>query len=152
MMAHPDNGAAGDRSGAVDGSMARLATSLLRAERVLTERLARSLEAERSSVDAWHVLSLLADGDRHTMSELAAAATVPSPSLTRLVDGLVADNLVYRRVDEHDRRRIRVHMTERGHELHRRLGERLARDAAVILAAATADDAEQLIDLLESLS
>jgi DNA-binding MarR family transcriptional regulator len=134
-----------------DGHVARLAAALLRSERKLTSRLARVLEAEGSSVDAWHVLCLLAEDGRHTMTELAAATTVPSPSLTRLVDRLVADNLVYRRVDEEDRRRIRVYMTERGHELHRRLGERIERDAAAVLAGATAADAEQIIELLEQL-
>lgn len=85
------------------------------------------------------------------MTELAAAATVPGPSLTRLVDRLVADNLVYRRVDEDDRRRIRVHMTERGHDLRRRLSARIERDAHTVLAGATVADAEQIIELLEQL-
>ncbi|HUR85471.1 MAG TPA: MarR family transcriptional regulator [Solirubrobacteraceae bacterium] len=150
-MALLDNWPVGEKSSAVDVHVARLAAALLRSERTLTARLARILEREGSSVDEWHVLCLLAEGGRHTMTELAAAATVPGPSLTRLVDRLVADNLVYRRVDEDDRRRIRVHMTERGHDLRRRLSARIERDAHTVLAGATVADAEQIIELLEQL-
>jgi DNA-binding MarR family transcriptional regulator len=150
-MALLGNWTVGGKSSAVDGHAARLAAALLRSERTLTARLARILEAEGSTVEDWHVLSVLAEEDRLTMTELAAAAAVPGPSLTRLVDRLVADNLAYRRVDEDDRRRIRVHMTERGHELHRRLGERIERDAGAVLAGATVADAERIIELLEQL-
>jgi len=125
--------------------------ALLRSERTLNRRLAGVLEAEGSSVDVWHVLCLLAEGDRHTMTELATAAVVPGPSLTRLVDRMVSDNLVHRRVDVEDRRRIRVHLTERGNALHRRLGERIERNAAAVLTGATVADVELIIGLLAQL-
>ncbi|HEX5204389.1 MAG TPA: MarR family transcriptional regulator [Actinoplanes sp.] len=71
-------------------------------------------------LDAWRVLTLLADGPQ-SMSALSAEAFLPLPSLTRLIDQLVDDNLVYRRVDEADRRRIRAYLTTRGRRLHARI-------------------------------
>jgi len=88
----------------------QLAQLLSRAERRLTRRLARPLEEEGATVEQWRALVLLADGAGHTMSEIAEFALLPSPSNTRLIDRMVADNLVYRKADMRDRRRVLVHV------------------------------------------
>ncbi len=54
------------------------------------------------------------------MSEIAEFALMPAPSLTRLIDRMVTDGLVYRTVDARDRRRVLVHLTARGRDLQRR--------------------------------
>jgi DNA-binding MarR family transcriptional regulator len=66
------------------------------------------------SVEAWRVLDLLSDGQGHNMTALADHAFLPAPSLTKLIDQLVDQNLVYRRVDPADRRRVLAHLTPRG--------------------------------------
>ncbi|BBH66702.1 hypothetical protein ACTI_33870 [Actinoplanes sp. OR16] len=97
---------------------------LTRAERLLARRLADILVAEDCTPDAWRVVQVLADGKGHFMTELSDLAFLPPGSLTRLVDQLVEDNLVYRRGDDVDRRRIRVHLAARGRRLHDRVAER----------------------------
>ncbi|GIM88914.1 MarR family transcriptional regulator [Paractinoplanes toevensis] len=96
---------------------------LTRAERLMARRLAAILAAEGQSLDAWRVISLLADGRGHFMTELADGAFLPPGSLTRLVDHLVDTNLLYRRIDDADRRRIRAYLTPRGHRLHQRVAD-----------------------------
>ena len=59
------------------------------------------------------------------MSELAEVAQLPPASLTRLIDGMVGDNLVYRKADARDRRLVLVHVTPRGSALYRRISERI---------------------------
>jgi len=98
---------------------------LTRAERLLARRLTAILDAEGQTLDAWRVITLLADGKGHFMTELADRAFLPPGSLTRLVDHLVEENLLYRRVDDVDRRRIRAHLTARGHRLHERVAARV---------------------------
>jgi DNA-binding MarR family transcriptional regulator len=98
---------------------------LTRAERLLSRRLAAVLDAEGHSPESWRVISLLGDGEGHFMTEVAERAFLPPGSLTRLVDHLVDENLMYRRVDDVDRRRIRAHLTPRGHRLHQRVTQRL---------------------------
>lgn len=61
------------------------------------------------------------------MSEIADFALVPSPTLTRIIDGMVADNLVYRRIDDLDRRRVLVFATRRGEVLYQQLQRAVAR-------------------------
>lgn len=96
---------------------------LTRAERLMSRRLAGILDAERCSMDAWRVLRVLADGNGHFMTELSELSFLPPGSLTRLIDHLVEENLVYRRGDDVDRRRIRVHLSARGRRLHDRVDE-----------------------------
>ncbi len=85
----------------------------------MTRRLAAALEAESCSVEEWRVLSLLADGRGHTMSDVADYALMPAPSLTKLVDRMVSAALVYRRKDPGDGRRVLVYLSARGRTRHR---------------------------------
>ena len=98
---------------------------LTRAERLLAQRVAAVLAESSVGLDAWRVLDRLA-AEAQTMGSLSAALVMPPPSLTRLVDQLVEDNLVYRRTDDLDRRRILVHLTPRGRRLHARISADLS--------------------------
>ncbi|MFH9009479.1 MarR family winged helix-turn-helix transcriptional regulator [Streptomyces afghaniensis] len=94
---------------------------LTRAERLAARRLQAVLEKEGCSLDAWRALALLSDGEGHHMTAIAEAAFLPPPTLTKLVDQLVDQNLVHRRVDPFDRRRVLAHLTPRGREYWQRL-------------------------------
>jgi DNA-binding MarR family transcriptional regulator len=94
-----------------DLDLARLLTLV---ERRVVLRFAEALKAEGATVEEWRVLSLLADGNGHAMTEIAEYVALPAPSLTKLVDRLVSQNLVLRRADEVDRRRVLVFATQRG--------------------------------------
>ncbi|WP_133915396.1 MarR family winged helix-turn-helix transcriptional regulator [Streptomyces sp. NBC_00582] len=87
---------------------------LTRAERLAVRRVQSVLDEFDCSVEAWRVLDLLSDGQGHNMTALADHAFLPAPSLTKLMDQLVDQNLVYRRVDPADRRRVLAHLTPRG--------------------------------------
>lgn len=116
----------------------------------MIRQLARTLEEEGCTVAQWRILLRLSDGGGHPMSEIAEFALVPKPSLTRLIDRMVTDGLVYRKVDSGDRRRVLVLLTRRGRALHRRLGERVERERHAVLAADPAE-AERLLGLLDGL-
>lgn len=123
------------------------------AERRLTRRLATLLSEHDCTVERWRALSLLAHGESHRMSELAEFTQLPPASLTRLVDGMVADNLVHRKADPRDRRGILVHLTERGLALQAELsaliaGEQLLGDVDEHELAALLDALGALVDRL----
>lgn len=86
------------------------------------------------------------------MSEIAEFALLPAPTLTRLIDRMVADNLAYRKPDPQDRRRVLVHITRRGRVLQKRLAGRIEGSQTAILAEADADDVAQLAALLTDLA
>ncbi|GEM_PF-685827 len=122
---------------------------LTRAERLLARRLTVILNAEGYSLEAWRVISLLSDGTGHFMTELAEHAFLPPATLTKLVDRLVDDNLLYRRVDDLDRRRIRAYLTPRGRNLY----HQISRDvhASLALLPSIGGDHVLLKELLDRL-
>ena len=132
--------------------MQRLVQLLSQAERGVTRQLGRLLDEEGCTVEQWRTLVLLADGRGHTMSEVAEFALVPAPSLTRLIDRMVADNIAYRKADPRDRRRVLVRITPRGRSLQKRLAGRIEQSQSAILADADADDVAQLAALLTHLA
>jgi DNA-binding MarR family transcriptional regulator len=121
---------------------------LTRAERLAARRLQAVLDEEGCSLDAWRVLGLLSDGQGHHMTAIAEAAFLPPPTLTKLVDHLVDQNLVHRRVDPLDRRRILAHLTPRGQEYWRRVDRAVRADWPVL----SDGDEELLRGLLERLA
>jgi DNA-binding MarR family transcriptional regulator len=127
-----------------------LAHLLSHAERRLGLRMTAVLAEENCSVEQWRVLSVIADGKGHPMTEIADQALMPAPSLTKLVDRMVADNLVHRRPDRADRRRVLLHLTTRGRTLHQRAAHRLLTDQTRLLDAI--DDHGDLVRLLARLT
>jgi long-chain acyl-CoA synthetase len=97
-------------------------------------RLARQVELAAATVELtlsqYRVLGILGDG-REAASVLADKLAVSRPSVTGVIDGLVARGLVRRDPDEIDRRRIDLGLTGAGRrvlaqadaEVERRLTE-----------------------------
>jgi long-chain acyl-CoA synthetase len=83
----------------------------------IAARLARHVEVALSSVDLtpsqYRVLMRLAEGPSGA-SVLASGLAVSRPSLTAVVDGLVARGLVERSSDPADRRRVGHQLTDEG--------------------------------------
>jgi len=120
------------------------------AEHRLSARLRAALEPENCSIEEWRVLELLSDGDGHTMSELAEHALLLAPTLTKLIDRLVSDNLVYRRADAEDRRRVRAYLTPRGTARFQSL-RRLVTECEAGVGDARAELTELLAELVDTL-
>lgn len=83
-------------------------------------RLARQVELGLAPLDLslsqYRVLSFLSDGSA-AASALADKLTVTRPSVTGVVDGLVARGLVQRDPDPDDRRRVGHRLTGEGHRV-----------------------------------
>ncbi|MFK4102159.1 MarR family winged helix-turn-helix transcriptional regulator [Streptomyces sp. NPDC019531] len=125
---------------------------LTRAERLSVRRVRSVLDEFDCSVEAWRVLDLLSDGQGHNMTALADHAFLPAPSLTKLIDQLVDQNLVFRRVDPADRRRVLAHLTPRGTQRWQLLVREVRADWARLDAALVLDDGERLEVLLDRLA
>jgi DNA-binding MarR family transcriptional regulator len=83
-------------------------------------RLARQVEVAAATLDLtlsqYRALALLGEG-REAASALADKLAVSRPSVTGVIDGLVARQLVTRHHDEGDRRRIGLDLTNEGRRL-----------------------------------
>lgn len=116
--------------GAIVADDVSLTVALLRTARVAAQAADDALAADKLTVDHYLVLDVLAECPGATMAELRDRTQIPAPTLTRVVDRLVSIAAVYREVDADDRRKVRVHPSARGKQLHTRL-------------SATVRDAEQ---------
>jgi DNA-binding MarR family transcriptional regulator len=125
-----------------------LAGLLAQAQHRVGRRIECALRAADMSAEQWRVLTLLADGAGHPMSEIATFAMVPAPTLTKIVDRLIDRGVVYRRVDTEDRRRVLVFLSSRGTELYRLVGTDVAVAERELTDALGIGDANQLAELL----
>jgi DNA-binding MarR family transcriptional regulator len=125
-----------------------LAYLLSQAERRVTGRLSAALAVEGLTLAQWRVLSLLSSGGGHAMTEVAEFAMLPAPTLTKVVDQMVSANLVYRRADLSDRRRVLIYLTARGRRLYQRLSRDLSPTMRVLRDIADEHDAAELSRLL----
>lgn len=97
-------------------------------------RAIRSVLADEGlSVDEWSVLDHLTGAGPCPMSTLATATGTTAATLTRIVDRLVSRALIYRNADSGDRRRVLVHVSDRGRDVADGLrpGVRSAEERAV---------------------
>jgi DNA-binding MarR family transcriptional regulator len=137
-----------DRIAATEPTGEALVMALSDAERRVTRRLAQVLAQHGCTVDRWRALTLLAREGSHDMSELAQSTQLPAASVTRLVDGLVADNLAHRKADPRDRRRVLVHATQRGLALQRELSERISTEHFAIFGEVDEGDLARFLESL----
>jgi DNA-binding MarR family transcriptional regulator len=94
------------------------------------------------SLAQYHLLEPLAEGP-HTNRQLAEGADVSSPTATRMIDSLVARDLVTRVEDPTDRRAVVISLTPAGRHA---LGEKMAEyDAIRRKMAATLAPEERLV-------
>lgn len=85
-------------------------------ERTVTQRLDEALKAHGSGIDQWRILSLLVEQGGCPMNVVADHALLLAPKLSKLVDRMVSANLVMRRADAQDRRRVLITASPRGRQ------------------------------------
>ena len=128
-----------------------LALLLERAGRVVGDRLDRAIGRDGVTSDHWRVLRPLADGDGHTMGEIADRLQMNPPTLTKLVDRMVGKSLVQRSADPVDSRRVLVYATDAGLELLHELQGKVDQHHAALQALLGDRNARQLERLLTTL-
>lgn len=128
-----------------------LAYLLAQANREINRQLDARLRSEGVPVEQWRILKLLSDGNGRSMGELAGTALLNHPTLTKTIDRMVADSLVYRISDPADRRKVLIFCSDRGKALARKLVP-LALDQEAHIVNSYGDKATaQLKRLLETL-
>src|SRR5438094_583651 len=113
-------------------------------ERSVVARLGEALKAEGATLEEWRVLSFLGDGAGRPMTEIAEYALLSPPTLTKVVDRMVSLNLVLRRVDDEDRRRVLVLVSERGAQALSRWTAAVEREQQTIVTAIGQEEAALL--------
>jgi len=111
--------------------------AVLTASRALVAMAARSLAdaGEEVTLTQYRSLVVLASRGPQGVASLAEAVAVTPPTASRLVDRLVRKGLVRRRADRHDRRQVRIGLTESGRHLVNLVTERRRQEIATLLTS-----------------
>ena len=104
---------ANPRAGA-PAPLADLLWKLSEIERRLTRGLTDALTEANVTLDQWRVLEAIISLDSPTMGELAETTGLANASLSRIVDSLEDTAAAFRLPSATDRRRITVHLSDRG--------------------------------------
>ena len=115
MAGQGRGGRAVERS--VESSAGELARLVARAERRIGKAVDRSLMVLGTSSAQRPVLEALGEHAERTPAELAAAAHVEGPPMSRMLRRMESAGLVKRRDDPSDRRRTLVSLTPKGQRL-----------------------------------
>jgi MarR family transcriptional regulator, organic hydroperoxide resistance regulator len=128
-----------------------LAYLLAQANREINRQLELRLSQEGVPVEQWRILKVLSDGNGHSMGELAEAVLLNHPTLTKMIDRMVSDALVYRVQDPLDRRKVLMFISDRGKVLCKRLNSLAVSQEQHILENYGDKSTSELKRLLESL-
>jgi DNA-binding MarR family transcriptional regulator len=128
-----------------------LAYLLAQANREINRQLESRLSQEGVPVEQWRILKVLSDGNGHSMGELAEAVLLNHPTLTKMIDRMISDALVYRVQDPTDRRKVLMFISDRGKALCKRLNSLAVSQEKHILENYGNEPTNALKRLLESL-
>ena len=125
---------------------------LAAAHRKLHTSLNVKLKELGVQVETWRVLETLGSGESHTMGELAEIVLMNPPTLTKLVDRMVANGLVHRQLAPEDHRRVRLALTDAGLGLIEKVRRRVEVQHQDILDRLGEENAKIVQQALRSLS
>lgn len=121
------------------------------AHRKLHVELSQRLKELNVQVETWRVLQSLRASEELTMRELADIVLMNPPTLTKLVDRMVADGLVQRQLASEDHRRVNLVLTDIGLELSNKIAERVEAQNDRIIQEMGPDRAKMLREALAAL-
>jgi long-chain acyl-CoA synthetase len=104
------------KSAGTKGAPPRVLGSYGRVAAWLSKRVEVALGTVDLTLPQFRVLGILAEGSS-AASRLADRLAVRRPSITAIVDGLVARGLVDRRQEDSDRRRVALRLTTEGEQI-----------------------------------
>ncbi len=128
-----------------------LVYELAAAHRALHADLNAKLKALGAHVEAWRVLETLSADAAHTMGELAQAVLMHPPTLTKLIDRMVANGLVQRKLAPEDHRRVQLILTDKGAALIEKLRRHADEHNRGIVARLGEENTNRLREALRAL-
>jgi DNA-binding MarR family transcriptional regulator len=125
---------------------------LMRTADVVRRHLAGVIEPEGITAQQYNVLRILrgAGGRGLPTLEIADRMIEQAPGITRMIDRLIAKQLVIRERCAEDRRVVYGAITEEGRRLLARLDDPVQQADRAALRALTAEDLRKLITLLDA--
>jgi DNA-binding MarR family transcriptional regulator len=113
--------------------------------------VSRQLNADGVSFDQWRVMMALSEEGGSTMGKLAEELAINHPTLTKLIDRMAEEALVYRVPDPDDRRKVRMFLSDKGTALLETQNQRVQLHEARVEDSYGNEDVQKLRSMLETL-
>jgi DNA-binding MarR family transcriptional regulator len=110
----------------------------------------QQLSGEGVSLENWRVLAVVAEEDGPTMRALARKISMHHPTVTKIIDKMVSEALVYRVPDPSDRRKVRIFISDKGRTTLAEQNARVAEHQGKVEGTYGAKRMEELKAMLES--
>ncbi len=104
------------------------------------------------SISQMRTLSAFHEDKEYTMSELSKKALVKMPSMTEMVDRLVADGMLERVRDIRDRRVVKVRLTSYGKKMHKQFVATRKNEMNKLFGKLNAKEQTELVKSLKKVS
>lgn len=129
----------------------QLAYMIASLNRQLEADLSRRLRPGGVPIEQFRILEVLDASEPRSMGEIAAQALIETPTLTKIIDRMATEGLVFRAPDPNDRRRVLIFTAAAGKALFKRLrGVSSAQEERIINVLAS-EKAAELRSLLREL-
>ena len=124
---------------------------LTHANGVYLSRLEARLKKVGLDVPRWRVLMCIKPGDASSVSEIAESAIVKLPTMMKLIQRMVADDLVRCQTRESDGRVTDVSLTPAGEEARKRAWQTASRIFTKAFSSSAKRDLQKLNSLLQQM-
>ncbi len=128
-----------------------LSYSLAAAHRNVHLNLTRQLKDLGVQIETWRILETLNDDQGFTMGRLAEIVLMNPPALTKLVDRMVSDGLVQRKISDEDQRSIQLILTDVGLDMVAKIRHHVEDEDRIMLSRLGPRKAKQLQQALRIL-
>lgn len=129
----------------------QLAYMIASVNRQLESELEERLRPGGVPIEQFRILEALDANEKMAMGEIASVSLVEPATLTKIVDRMVSEGLVYRAPDPDDRRRVLILTAPAGKALYRRLRGVSSAQEQRIASSLPSDKADELKTLLRQL-
>ena len=128
-----------------------LSYALAAAHRNVHLNLSRHLKEMGVQIETWRILETLNDDQGYTMGQLAEIVLMNPPALSKLVDRMVSDGLVQRKLSEEDQRSIKLILTDVGRDMVGKIRHHVEDEDRIMLSRLGPRKAKQLQQALRVL-
>ncbi len=129
----------------------QLAYMIASINRQLESELEERLRPGGVPIEQFRILEVLDANEKLAMGEIATRSLIEPATLTKIVDKMVAEGLVYRAPDPNDRRRVLILTAPTGKALYKRLRGVSTAQEQRIVDQLEADKVAELKSLLREL-
>ncbi|MGM0924258.1 MAG: MarR family winged helix-turn-helix transcriptional regulator [Bacillota bacterium] len=126
----------------------RLFRVWMKASKAVVENIQKDIESHKINNENFMILELLYSKGPHPVQKISEIFSIPSGSITYVVDKLEKKGLVERQPNPNDRRASNVVLTEEGKALFDEIFPKHVAAISQNLSFISNDEKEQLIDLL----